>query len=319
MACCAFVLRLLMVLARPLVKPDVERRSGTSFGGLSLAVLSVVEIAIAGAVAWVWSTSLSSSEKVAGPTPVAGHSHLTERPVRADAYEPTTLFPALLAITAVALVLLTAYITGGRDRRFGFAVGAGIALVAAFGAASSLVHGSHVVLMLLIEAVLVLAPLCIVGTVPRTGTADDVWVVARAAVAICAAVASAAFLVSVHLPDVHSRIIGEGHVPWWFVAAGLITGIATWASCLRFRLPARLRQVSVLLTLELGSLLGIAMIVAAQPLATHSGSLLDQRLAGGVMMAVDLCVLFAVWPKLSGGTKIVQSGARQGDAVAVTT
>jgi putative membrane protein len=180
--------------------------------------------------------------------------------------------------------------------------GYGLALLAPVRAAAT---ASHLVLMAQTMLLLVVAPALLAVALqagsahaggPRAGWSSRLgplpWLAAGAYLVV---------LYGWHLPVAHTGAINDQGVDWLRIASTTGAGLALW----RFVVSDRVRasdRLAALITVGAGSgLLGIAFLLsprALMPMATGStlgwSALTDQRLAGLLMMAVDVAVLLPV-------------------------
>jgi hypothetical protein len=207
---------------------------------------------------------------------------------------------AVNSVALVASLIVTAAVTGSaclfaRPGVVASAVAIALSLVISVVAQTVSARSSHVVSMMLLEVCLVIVPVIVVGFASPSGLADDVWVVVRAALAILFSGVMIAVLLGVHGSSSSAVLSAAGVALWWAVPAGVAAGVAFWSATLRFRLPRRLRAGLVLAVMETGSVVGLAMLVGGRPLPGVGifglSSVADQRLAGILMMAVDVGVL----------------------------
>jgi Cytochrome c oxidase caa3 assembly factor (Caa3_CtaG) len=172
--------------------------------------------------------------------------------------------------------------------------------------------GSHLVLMAQLMLLLVIAPAALMvafteRTMAGTGTRSSrgrrrIDVMAVGVVTLYLLV-----LFGWHLPSAHQATMADPGVDWLRLATSVAAGLALWAFLFSgARVGARLLA---LLAAGAGSgLLGIAFLVSPRPLFQMAataplglGALTDQRLAGLVMMAIDLAVLLPVASELIRG------------------
>jgi len=177
---------------------------------------------------------------------------------------------------------------------------------------------SHLVLMAQLMLLLVVAPAALmvafIGRAPAVSGAPAVfgaWTGRGGrfvkAAAVCVAALYLLVLFGWHLPSAHRAAMADPGVDWVRLATSVAAGLALWSFLLSgARVGARL---AALLAVGAGSgLLGIAFLVSPRPLFQMAASaplglspLTDQRLAGLVMMAIDLAVLLPVASELIRG------------------
>jgi hypothetical protein len=152
-------------------------------------------------------------------------------------------------------------------------------------------------LMLILEVVLVVAPLAAVGRSCNRQPTGDPTSGIRVLTALALAVGVAAAFVIAHTPSGHAVLTGPTGAPWWAVPVGWLLGVAFWASVSRLRLPTGMRVLAVGVVLETSMMAGLVMLVAAEPVVgtASTDSLLEQCLAGGTMIVLDAVVLAQVW------------------------
>lgn len=194
------------------------------------------------------------------------------------------------AIAALALVL-AALALGVAVLRIGPAGGGRVAAYSSFGCFAvallplvrTAASQSHLVLMGQLMLLMAVAPALFASTLARP---------ARAGSGL-ALVAAGGYLIALygwHLPSAHRAAMSDPGWDWVLVASIAAAGLLFW-SVARSNLPA-------LLVVGAGSgLLGLALTASQQPLFAMArsplglGALTDQRLAGLLMMAVDVLVL----------------------------
>jgi putative membrane protein len=158
---------------------------------------------------------------------------------------------------------------------------------------------SHLVLMAQTMVLLVVAPALLAMALSATPGPSE-----TRRVGPLPALAAGAYLLILfgwHVPRLHAAAMTDAGVDWVRIASTIAAGLLLW----RFAFSPRVRpsvRLGALLAAGAGSgLLGIAFLVSPRPLLAlmTSGplgvsSLTDQRLAGLVMMAVDLGVFLPV-------------------------
>lgn len=297
MACCLFLLRLLAPLSARLglATPSTV---APRFPIVPAAVLGLVEICAAWLVVNLGSTAAATTSPSSGMHDHAMHDHGTAMPGMAA--DSMTGGRSALVLVATAILVFGIAMLGRRAagrRSAPLAVLGSVAAVAiSLIALTPTVAGTHLLLMAVIEVCLVLAPLAIVGTRRRDEASDDVWTVARAAIAGLTAAAAAFLLITLHLHVTHDWYRGPDGLAWWLAPTLMTVGLGFWSSMLRFRLPQAVRSVLFVVVLETGAVIGLVLLVANHAVMDMSpglglGVLVDQRLAGALMMAIDLVLL----------------------------
>lgn len=291
MACCLFLLRLLAPLSR---------RLGLDASATRPPRLPVVPIAVLGLLEVL--TAFYLVRRVEDD-PVGAHAHhVIGAHANHDAVAGSASALTLGSAGAIVLTLVIAALgirAAGRTRIPVALVGAAVIVAAAILAAGHAAASSHALMMLVIEAALVVGPVAIVGFAADPRPADDVWVVVRCALAATTAALAMFLLITLHLPGTHGWYLGRDALEWWLVPLLAASGLGFWSSLLRFRLPATWRALLLVAVLETGAVIGLVLLVAGDALMSTSGGaglgvLADQRLAGGVMMLVDLALLARV-------------------------
>jgi cytochrome c oxidase assembly factor CtaG len=213
-----------------------------------------------------------------------------------------TLADGLLAALAVLVVGLVAVLGHGnvisRPAARSLAAASLILAVTLSPATCAFAASSHVAAMVQLELAAVAGPILLVRAFssrirPRPETEDS---------ALCAAVLLVALLgfptgiVALHLPSGHDTIATSPCVHTALLAGIALCATAMWSVTLSPVLPytASVRLATLIWTVEIVSLIGLALILAGQPIYPHMGgpldALTDQRLAGALMMLVELTV-----------------------------
>lgn len=281
MACCVFISHLLALIRLRFGNHPVGSRRPVAAPIMLLAVLGGLEVALALGIAHVWSGSGSAIA-----TARDHHSH----PATAAA-QPALDIALAMVSTAVCVFLVLRMADVGHGRN---AILAGVLVIGATAlAAVPPLSSSHVGLMAILEIVLVLAPLTAFGETWRQEAGNDLHAAIRVPLALGPAGGVAAALVLAHTPAGHALLADPRGAPWWLVPSGWLLGSAFWATVTRFRLPRGLRLLAVGLVLEVMMTMGLAMLVATEPLAGAAAMhpVLDQRLAGALMLGLDVVVL----------------------------
>ncbi len=318
MACCLFLLRLLAPLTSRLGLGDPTARP-PRFPLVPAAGLGLVEVA----AAWLIVSHHESVSSGMGAMPMVG---MQQNSMHVQGAMSSTTGPGLGPVLGSAVAGLALVVVGVTLARRGRAPIAWCAAVlgtalAAF-AVRPQVAATHVLLMAVVEIGLVVVPLAIVGTARHDGLADDVWVVVRLAIASVAAASATFLLVTLHLPSTQNWYRTESGPVWWLAPALLTAGLAFWASVLRFRLPVIPRTLLLVLVLETGAVIGLALMVSSHPIMEMSpafglGVLADQRLAGALMMVVDLVVLaWVIEPQFTGSSR---TSVRPSTSISIAT
>lgn len=285
MACCLFLLRLLAPLAHRLgIGSPVTRAPRLPV--VPIALLGLAEVGIALLVV--------PGLRGGSAAEMTGHLHhlapATSGGVRLGTFS-ALLFTGVIAVLALQVARRTSSAVG--------IAGAAALVGAAVFAVTSAAGSSHALMMVVVEVALVLGPLGIVGTTVNLRPADDIWVVARAALTLTTTAAATFLLVTLHLPTTHHWYVGAEGLRWWLAPLLAATGLAFWGCVLRFRLPATWRALLLVGVLETGAVIGLTLLVARQGLTPMGGFLelgvvADQRLAGALMMVVDAVLLIRV-------------------------
>ncbi|MGV0577880.1 hypothetical protein ABQE57_00855 [Mycolicibacterium elephantis] len=264
-----------------MVTPATEAASRTGarppWPRLWLAAGAEIGVAVIVAVILFRSTIASSS---ADPH-FGAHAH----PYMAQAHWS----PAIVVAGAATAALFLWWVVT-RNRVSAVLTAVGLVAVAGSQPARVIALQSHLVGMLMLEAVLVAVPLLLLSTRQiRPATApvrSPVWVVL-----VAGAVAGySALLIALHLPSVHGAT-GLRGVPLWLVALTLGVGIAYWAAILLTagRVTTKVRLRALLLGQEVGAVLGLAAVILPLPIMVHDNvfglsGVTDQRLGGVVML-----------------------------------
>jgi hypothetical protein len=231
----------------------------------------------------------------------------------AGAASSTSDVVALLTVAA-ALALAVGLFRAGLDRPAGHsrftprssAYGSFLAYAVAVlpqvrGAAAC----SHLVLMAQTMLLIVAAPALLMSTLARTSTAPVRPGSVRPGssqrvLAPLAAVGYVAVLYLWHVPTVHETAMTRPGLDSLRIATSAIAGLLVWGLLLGHQRPAaaRSRLVALIVIAIPSGVLGLGLIVATHPLFQMSGALplgmspvTDQRLAGVLMMIVDVLVL----------------------------
>jgi hypothetical protein len=292
MICCTIVLRLLGWIHgrfNPSGGGSAEGAQSRRFPLALLVLLAGVEIAIVVALLAVLSAS--------GPS-TAMHHHGAQMAADAGPVVPSP-WALIASASSAAVVAAVIWAIAHRRRTLSAAAGLVLALGTAILARATVTGSSHFAAMVVLESVTVLTPLCLIGIGWNKAQADDVWVVARAGIAISAGLGVIAVIVTAHTGQMAMETTWWLTTHWWSVGAASAVGSVFWASVLRFRLPQALRLAIVGVVLEVGSLLALAMLVGAAPMRSSGvaglSGLADQRLAGLFMMIVDAGLLALWW------------------------
>jgi hypothetical protein len=188
---------------------------------------------------------------------------------------------------------------------------AGLTVLAASPGVRVLAPQSHLIAMVALELLLVIAPLLVLAAVPRGHRARfgpvrrwGAW----SALAVAAALAYAALLITIHLPAVHHRAAALGVVPVWVAMVALAVGIGYWFVVLRSTglVPTAVRRGVLLGAQEVAAFIGLLSLFGAWSSAMHQSPLglsaaWDQRLGGVFMMAACATVAVPILRKLRGG------------------
>lgn len=262
-------------------------------GVIGVVVAALAEIAVAALlVRLLWN---------AGADSMHGHSMMsTASGLRQAAATGSTwlVFTAILgAVAAAALVLRTS------PPRSAGALGlAAVATSPLVGWTSS----SHFALMAQLETLVIGVPLLLVPMdrmveARRPGRPVVQWL---AGAGVLLAVAT---VVVWHLRGLHDHVATPGAVAVRTATLAL-AGLTLWAG-LSARVSSRVRLPLLFGFAEVGGLLGLMMLLSGGPLRM-AGSL-DGRLAGVLMMVVDLAVLVPLLLHLRGRTGERASGMRR--------
>ncbi|RNL62374.1 hypothetical protein EFK50_11395 [Nocardioides marmoriginsengisoli] len=282
MACCLLLLRLLAPVSSRLGIGDPARAPRLPV--VPIALLGLVEAAVAVVLV----------RRADGSAP-AGHLHH----LAADPAAGAITLGTVCAVTLTALVAVLGLRWSGRARHPVGLVGVGVAVVAALVAVSGAAAASHALMMVVVELALVVGPVAIVGARVNAAPAEDLWVVVRGFLALAAAAVAGFLLVTLHLPATHHWYLAGDGLTWWSAPVLLASGLAFWSSVVRFRLPPGWRALLLVAVLETGAVIGLVLLLAGDrlvPMVPGSGLgvVADQRLAGAVMMLVDLGLLARV-------------------------
>ncbi len=284
MACCLFLLRLLAPLATRLGIETNDTRA-PRVPVVPLAVLGLLEIVLA-----VVLVSVSR-----GTTPVTTNLHLHH----AAAGSGLGSLQLWLSVFLTGAVVLAGLRLAGRSTHPAALLGSALAIATTVAAFAGPFGHSHLAMMVVVEVGLVVVPLAVIGAEVNTRPSPDVWTAMRAALCLAAALGVVAILVTLHLPSSHLWYVSPNGIRWWLSPVVLLVGFAFWVAVMRFRLPAPFRTLMLILVLETGSIIGLVFLVAGQDLlpalpGSSIGPVADQRLAGGLMMVVDLVLLARV-------------------------
>ncbi|MDF3312138.1 cytochrome c oxidase assembly protein [Rhodococcus sp. T2V] len=179
----------------------------------------------------------------------------------------------------------------------------GLATIATWGG----VTGSHVGTMALLMTVTVTAPILVAGRIRL----HDLSSRSVNLLVVAVAILQAGVVVAWHLPGVHQRLATDALAAGVIVAVSAVVAVVWWLLLRDVRAETvSARRRSLLIVGMPSGLIGLALIVAANPMMTHGASLgwlgpmADQRLGGVLMMVVDLLVLVpalrATLPRRSG-------------------
>jgi hypothetical protein len=216
---------------------------------------------------------------------------------------PLRLTGGTLALVAGAELMLAALLVSALTP-----IGAGVHQHHHPGATAGtglLLPSSHLLLMVQVELLTVVVPLLVVTVLPRRRPALPVDP-SRPALAVAGLLALGypAVIIGWHVPAVHGLFGGAhgGTLALVRAASLLLAGLAFWAFARGAgpALPATARTALTVLALEIAALPGLVLLLAVTPLygagpgAAGLSALTDQRLAGALMMLVDLPLAVAL-------------------------
>ncbi|AEF37823.1 hypothetical protein JDM601_3823 [Mycolicibacter sinensis] len=191
---------------------------------------------------------------------------------------------------AVAAALMLGW-TIVRRRALALGAAGGLIAVVAAEPVRTLALQSHLIAMVILEVVLVAAPLLIVsgvrGRTDQRTRRSSAWM----AGVIAAVLANSAFLIVLHVPAIHGRAAALTAVPGWLIMAAVVTGVGYWSAILLTtgRAPLALRRAALTIGQEVAAILGLAALIVP---ATHThqvnplglSAATDQRLGGALML-----------------------------------
>lgn len=260
--------------------------STTAPGGIRLSprlwLAAVAELSVAVAVGAVLLRANAT------PMPVHHHQHM---PGMHDSSMPVHWTVSFFAIAALTAALLLCWKVFG-NRMPAFAAAGGLIALVASEPVRTLALQSHLIAMVIVEVVLVAAPLLIVagvrGRAGQQAARSSAWMTG----AVAAVFANSAFLIALHLPAIHGRAAALIAVPGWLITAALVIGVSYWSAILLTagRVPLALRRAVLTIGQEVAAILGLAAVIMpiththqVNPLGLSAAT--DQRL-GGVLMLI---------------------------------
>jgi hypothetical protein len=210
----------------------------------------------------------------------------------------------LLAGVAVLIVSLFAAAWRWRaDRATAWSrivVGVVAAAVAVSLAGASPTGSPHLMGMIQLELIAVIAPALIAqGLGPLLGTREAAKANTIAALILLVGLLGyPGVIVAMHLPAIHTAAMDSPRITVTFLIAAGVCGVALWTVTLSPVLPFSrgVRAATLLWTMEIACLVGLALAVAPWTLYPHVmaagplSALADQRLGGALMLTVDLII-----------------------------
>jgi cytochrome c oxidase assembly factor CtaG len=165
-------------------------------------------------------------------------------------------------------------------------------------ATCAIVSASHLAAMVQLELAAVVVPILLVrgfSSRARLRPGEQASVLS-AAVLLVAVVGFPCGIVALHLPGAHDMISNSASMRAFLLAGIALCATAMWSVTLSPVVPYTtvVRLATLVWAVEIVSLIGLALILAGQPIYSHMDApldpLTDQRLAGGLMMLVELAV-----------------------------
>jgi hypothetical protein len=151
---------------------------------------------------------------------------------------------------------------------------------------------SHLISMVVLEALMVLVPLLALRVLPSPVGSSPMRSRGWMALVVGSAVAYSALLIVIHIPAVHHTGLELGAAPLWLALLAPVIGIGYWFGVLRTAavVPTRARRASLLGAQEVAAFVGLLSLFGAWGTAAHHSALgipasWDQRLGGLVMIA----------------------------------
>jgi Cytochrome c oxidase caa3 assembly factor (Caa3_CtaG) len=214
---------------------------------------------------------------------------------------------AVLVVGLVAIALRRAVIN--RTAAWALTASCFAAAVALSPTVCILTATSHLAAMAQLEVVSVAIPIVLVRTASpliRTRTKTEAPILSATTLAV-ALLAYPGLILVVHLPKYHTTITRSPNTFALLLTVIALCAIAMWSVALSPVLPytPSARLAAVVWTLEIVSLIGLALILAPRPIYSHLTGLgaldplTDQRLAGALMMAVELGVAVPIIKSLT--------------------
>ncbi|MGV0643957.1 cytochrome c oxidase assembly protein [Mycolicibacterium sp. XJ2546] len=203
------------------------------------------------------------------------------------------------AVTVAAVVTAAAFTWWAltRDRIPAVLTAGGLVGLAVCEPVRAIALQSHLVGMVVLEALLVAVPLLLISTRrPRPATAPTrsaSWT----SLVVVAVVLNSALLIGSHLPGVHSKAMALTAVPLWLIVLVIGVGTTYWAAILLTagRVTTAVRLRALLIGQEVAAILGLAAVILPSPImADHTviglSGITDQRLGGVVMLVTCAAV-----------------------------
>lgn len=247
--------------------------------------LVVLELVAAAVIAWLL-VLRPEEEPRRHPIPVVPAS-------RVPAWGWPEYLVGLIVVAAVLWWLATRYPIA--------ALTAGLAVVAltCLSTVRVLVVHSQLFTMVVLELLLVAAPLLLLAAVktPRRDGRPAGWGGTETVLAVLAALAYTGLLIGVQLPAARAAIVRAGAVPLWSVPIAVVVGVCYWAAVLRTsaRVPRPVRLAVLLGGQEIAGFIGLLSLFGVwvpigntAPLGLSAAG--DQRLGGIVMLAASAAV-----------------------------
>ncbi|MET8763310.1 hypothetical protein [Lentzea sp. NPDC004782] len=250
---------------------------------MTLIFLGGIETVLALGIAHAW----SGSDATVAPAR-SHHAHVVTA-----AGQPVLDIALTMASTVICVFLVLRMLAANRSRNTVLA--SVLVIGAAVLAVAQPLSSSHVGLMAILEIVLVLAPLTALDGTWNEEMGEDPHAGVRTplVLGLASGIATVVVVVLAHTSAGHALLMAPEGTPWWVVPSGWSLGSAFWTTVTRSRLPRGLRLLAVGVVLEAMMTMGLAMLVAAEPLAGAAAvnPVLDQRLAGVLMLLLDAVVL----------------------------
>ncbi|ORA61138.1 hypothetical protein BST23_22020 [Mycolicibacterium elephantis] len=198
---------------------------------------------------------------------------------------------AAVAVAAAVTAAAFAWWARTRDRIPALLTAGGLVGLAVCEPVRAIALQSHLVGMVVLEALLVAVPLLLISTRrPRPATAptrSTPWT----SLVVVAVVLNSVLLIGLHLPGVHSKAMALPAIPLLLVVLTVGVGTTYWATILLTagRVTTAVRLRALFIGQEVAAILGLAAVILPSPImADHTviglSGITDQRLGGVVML-----------------------------------